>query len=291
MPSFSERNNYKPKKLAQINTVDGESRVLFWNAFFKNYRNNLSTDEEYNFWLGDLFNEIWCNFLKKPADKWPSDYNEFLMAFKSDYFELNPFSDSFGGEFYSWKWWKVYDFLEFILENDGNLKRRKVFKDTCIDIMEKENLGYRIIENFVVPITSKEEIIEIENAISNSAREIQIHLEQSLMLLSDKAKPDFRNSIKEAISAVEGQCKAIAGEKNITLMTALDKIEKDKRVSIHPHLREAFKKIYSWANDSEGIRHSLKEEPTVDKEDAQFMLIACSAFINYLQVKKMKTER
>jgi hypothetical protein len=110
------------------------------------------------------------------------------------------------------------------------------------------------------------------------------------MLLSDREKPDFRNSIKGAISAVEGQCKVIAGENSITLTTVLDKIEKDKRVSNHPHLKEAFKKIYSWANDCEGIRHSLKEEPTVNKEDVQFMLIACSAFINYLQVKKMKSE-
>jgi hypothetical protein len=45
MPSFFECNNFKPKKLAQIDNIDGESRVLIWNAFFKNYRYNLSTDK------------------------------------------------------------------------------------------------------------------------------------------------------------------------------------------------------------------------------------------------------
>lgn len=288
MPSFSERNNLKPKKLAQIHDIDKESRVLIWNAFFQNYRSNLSSDEEYGFWLGDLFNEIWCDFLKNTIDNCPSDYHEFLMAFKLDFFKRNiPLS---GSDFYSWEWWKVYDFLEFVSDHDGNFKRRKEFQDSCNKIMERENLGYRFIDNLVVSITSKEEITEIENAEINSTIEVRTHLEKSLKLLSDRVNPDFSNSIKESISAVEAQCKIIAQDSTTTLGKALDKIERGKQTSIHPRLKEAFQKMYSWTNEDGGIRHALMNESNIDREDAQFMLIACSAFINYLHVKKLKSE-
>jgi hypothetical protein len=42
-------------------------------------------------------------------------------------------------------------------------------------------------------------------------------------------------------------------------------------------------KLYAYANGPEGIRHSLFEGAAdVTVNDARFMLIACSAFSNYL---------
>lgn len=38
-----------------------------------------------------------------------------------------------------------------------------------------------------------------------------IHLTKALSLLSDRNKPDYRNSIKESISAVEATCKSLTG--------------------------------------------------------------------------------
>ena len=105
-------------------------------------------------------------------------------------------------------------------------------------------------------------------------------------MLSRKEDPDFRNSVKESISALNAQCQLIIKDPSATLTKALEKIEKEKKVHIHKHLKDAFQKIYSWTNDDGGIRHPLKDDPNVDREDAQFMLIACSAFINYLHVKK-----
>ena len=34
-----------------------------------------------------------------------------------------------------------------------------------------------------------------------------------------------------------------------------------------------------------GIRHALLQEPTLDSDDARFMLVSCSAFVNYLKTK------
>jgi len=51
-------------------------------------------------------------------------------------------------------------------------------------------------------------------------------------------------------------------------------------------LKRAFTALYGYTSDSGGIRHSLLEEDiAVTMEDAKFMLVTCSAFINYLKSK------
>jgi hypothetical protein len=43
--------------------------------------------------------------------------------------------------------------------------------------------------------------------------------------------------------------------------------------------------MYGYTSDAEGIRHALLEEPTLEQADAIFMLVTCSAFVNYLRAK------
>ena len=278
MPSFSDRNNSKPKKEIQINSVDTDLSISIWNTFYATYSYNRSTDRDIGFFLPDLYKKIWADFLKVTVDGFSYDKDVFFSELKSHYFNSD------------WEWWKIYDFLEFVIENDKNSSRNKEFQNSCNSILERECSGYRFINDLIAPITSTEELEEIKNAIQYSSNEVKIHIQQALISLSNRDSPDYRNSIKESISAVEAQCRLIADDNTATLTKALDKIERGKQIKIHRHLKEAFQKIYSWTNDDEGIRHALKDEPTIDKEDAQFMLIACSAFINYLKIKKMKTE-
>lgn len=40
--------------------------------------------------------------------------------------------------------------------------------------------------------------------------------------------------------------------------------------------------MYGYTSDEDGIRHSLLEESTLKFMDAKFMLVSCSAFINFL---------
>ena len=109
---------------------------------------------------------------------------------------------------------------------------------------------------------------------------VSTHIRLALEKLSDRSKPDYRNSIKESISAVEAACKLISGDDKATLTPALRKIS-----GLHPALIQAFEKLYGYTCDAEGIRHALTEEENLDQNDAKYMLIACSAFVNYLIAK------
>jgi hypothetical protein len=72
------------------------------------------------------------------------------------------------------------------------------------------------------------------------------HLHRALELLADRKNPDYRNSIKEAISAVEALCISITDNKTTTLGRALNKIEAEGNLKLHEDFKEAFKKLYSY---------------------------------------------
>lgn len=151
------------------------------------------------------------------------------------------------------------------------------------------NYAYRIIDLKIVEITSKIEIECIEQAIDDSDNRIKMHLSSAVSLLSKRPEGDYRNSIKESISAVEVWCRARTKEND--LRTALNKLE-SKGIIIHSQLHEAFNKLYDYSNNKKtGIRHALMDDEgtyTPTKDESIYMIVTCSAFINYLNKKLSK---
>jgi len=149
-------------------------------------------------------------------------------------------------------------------------------------VFEKEYVGYRFVDSIITPITDDNEITAIREALTSPYGEVNRHIEKSLGFLSDRANPDYANSIKESISAVERMCSLIIG-KSTTLGVALDKLEKNG-LQIHPAMKSAFDKLYGYTSDGSGIRHSGQLGGVNSSfEEAKFMLISCCAFVNYLK--------
>ena len=171
--------------------------------------------------------------------------------------------------------------------NDESENRK--FMETCNAVLESELSAYRFVGDKIVPMTSPDEIAEIEKAlqVKGALHPIRNHLERALDLISDRRTPDYRNSIKESISSVEAICRLITGDTNATLGQALKQLE-DKHIALHGALKNAFSNLYGYTSSAQGIRHALLEEPSLDFEDAKFMLVSCSAFTNYLIAKSSK---
>jgi len=150
------------------------------------------------------------------------------------------------------------------------------------------NYAYRIVNNTITEITSKEEIKAVETAIANNNGAIKMHLSKALELCAKRPEGDYRNSIKESISAVEKWCREKTNEND--LRKALNKLE-SKGIIIHSRLHSAFNKLYEYTNNEEtGIRHALMDDdgtytPSID--EAVYMVVTCSAFINYLNKKTL----
>jgi hypothetical protein len=123
---------------------------------------------------------------------------------------------------------------------------------------------------------------ELEQAARHGDRfaSVAVHVRTALELYSKKPQADYRNSIKESISAVESAAKIITALPNATLAQATKAI--DQRHSLHASFKKGILQLYGYTSDEGGIRHSLTEATNIDEADARYMLVSCSAFANYL---------
>lgn len=166
---------------------------------------------------------------------------------------------------------------------NGKYRSTSIFEKANA-IFEKEYIGYRFIDGLISPISDEYELSAINEAISNKYRPVQNHLTKATQLLSNRETPDYENSIKESISSVEAMCEIILGVtgKEATLGSMLKRLESNG-VVIHGALKSAFSALYGYTSDANGIRHAGDIGGASSTfEEAKFMLVACSAFINYL---------
>lgn len=272
---FSERYGYKPvREIIQKESMDDELKNRVWSCLYNHFFDMYQSSYTYQIYYAPKIKLLWQNYFKKPIDTLPS----------------SPFdaTEQFRKFFNSSKWYEIYDLIEEIIKIYPQLSQFKpTFLNELNTILEEEKSAYRIVNAEVIEITSEQEIQSIEQALENTNpySGVQQHLNQSLKLMSDRQNPDYRNSIKESISAVESICKIVTNDEKATLGKAL-KIVEDK-FGLHPALKGSLSQLYGYTSDADGIRHAMLEESNLSYIDAKFMLVACSNFINYL-IEKTK---
>lgn len=276
MPLFSERYGYiKPSEVIIRERITPEIQ----NAICSCYDRLERQASGYDYIALEKY--IWRYFLNRREN----DYVEDVVYAKSYIFTNFILSDDID-------WYHKLDLVEFVIEYlyDPQCKISAPAVTSFVSELNTEfarlNFAYRIVDKEIVEITSEQEILTVESALASSTANIRQHLNDALKLLSQRPVADSRNSIKESISAVEAFCREKTGES--TLGKALCKLETNG-VNFPKMLKEAFDKLYAYTNQKEtGIRHSLMDEngtyvPSTD--EALFMLVSCSAFINYLGKK------
>jgi DNA-binding transcriptional ArsR family regulator len=274
---FSERHGYKPSKVEiQLFDMDPNLRTALWNAMCQAFWRN--TDDfaviGSGSRLGMMLDALWIQYFKMPLDERLDEWFLWRDHLKEYIFKC--------------EWHEVYEIIEFMMDhwrNKDDLNNRVI--PLFNRALERELSGYRIISGVVTPITDEVEISEIEQALEENGviRPVRLQLEEALRKLSNRDDPDYRGSIKDSISAVETLCRLISDEPKLELGKALKALEQSEKVKIHSALRDGFSKIYGWTSDGQGIRHGLMDEPNLTFEDAKYMLVSCSAFINYLIAK------
>lgn len=190
-----------------------------------------------------------------------------------------------------YNWFEKFDIIEealwFLNDNKAPYyqRRSQCFEQLKKDLnneFERLNVGHRVVDDCISDIVSECEMESVETAVNRSDNQVKEHLQNAIMLYSQRPEADYRNSIKESVSAVESYCRKKTGE--ITLGKALKKLE-DAGIMIHPRLKTAFEQLYAYTNNGDtGIRHALIEGEHVPSHgEALFMLVSCSALINYLE--------
>lgn len=274
---FSERKGIKHfSDIVQVNSLNERTR------------NKLYTATEEIFSLMDKYNERLQNCFIEFI------YEELFSLTKRDIPRIYGYSDyshtSVFNEIYNIinteDYSNILTFIEGVIkdfsiidQDTGNmLNLESRYTNIINDIFQKENVNYRIVDGIVTDLLNEETIKEIEETLENPYTVVTTHYSKALELLY-KTK-DYDNSIKESISSVESICQILTGNDKATLGDAL-KLLKDK---IHPAMKSAFEKLYGYTSDANGIRHSNGlGEGNSTFEEAKYMLISCSAFVNYLK--------
>ena len=229
----------------------------------------------------ELEEAVWCFFLNKRK----ADFESHIrINYSVSTLFLNENNHA---------WYEKMNLLDFSISVLCGPKGRDYDYDRIVDrfvldinrSFTRLNYAYRVIDERIVQITDEQEIVAIVDAMKVSDS-VKTHLSNALKLLSSRPNPDYRNSIKESISAVEAICRKITEED--TLGKALNKLEKNG-MTIPSMLKSAFVKLYAYTNDeSTGIRHALMDDSdTPGFDEAKFMVVSCCAFINYLQGKRV----
>ena len=279
---FSQRMGLKPvSKLTQRESIDEELRNKLWNVLIvgvwdrwepvsQGYEVRSRSDEAKE--IDKLMRSIWFSLLKLPLDRLP-DFDQRRGA-GSGYGVLRE-------RVMTSTWHDVFDLIEFIVMN---LPRRwgAIVRDKLNSILEQENSAYRFIDFTITEITDQNEIDAVEEATAENKNVVSAHLKRALELLTDRKTPDYRNSMKESISAVEAVCQEVTGKPGATLNNCIAAI-KAKR-TLHPAFEGSLVKLFGFTSDSGGIRHAMTDEterPTY--ADAKYMLVTCSAVTNYFR--------
>jgi hypothetical protein len=274
MPIFSQRHGYSLLESAfQRESIDSALRTKLWNilkiTIWDRYDFDNRSYDDRTKRIDNMVKRLWFGHLNRDLDRLPSFYEPHGR--KGAY-------DTLKDHFTGCQWFEVYDLIETIANDRSDLvsdETRKWINNT----LEQHNAAYRFVGTEIAEITDKNEIQAIEAALATADSPVRTHLDAALRMLSDKEAPDYRNSVKESISAVEAACRLVTGNTSATLGDALKRVQ-----NLHPAMSKAFSSLYGYTNDASGIRHSLTEEANITYADAKFMLVTCSAFVSYLKV-------
>ncbi|OPC39386.1 AbiJ-NTD4 domain-containing protein [Elizabethkingia miricola] len=279
---FSQRIGKKEvRQVLQTDSIDQVLENKLWNNILNDFIEQID-DSSNPYRESDrakVFRYIWEDFFELKADEIPSYRNSGNVYPAGMIKYIREW-------FLKAEWYEKYDFIEFLSDVAPRIRIQN-FTDRVNYTLRKELAGYTLIQNKIVQITSEQEVNAIEDALKNGSKykSVETHLNQAIELLSNRENPDYRNSVKESISAVEAYCSILTNDPKATLGKALAQIEKTHK--IHSAMKSSFSALYGYTSDSGGIRHALLEDDiTVTQEDAKFMLISCSAFINYLKAKE-----
>jgi hypothetical protein len=275
MPSFSERYGYKPlREQLQRESVDKETRTLLWNYLkialwdaWESYRYGWTPHSAA---VNELMTRMWVQQFHASLDGLP----EFNPNWHNGAYQI------IKKHFMEAKWFEVYDFLEFVVQNWSGGGEDEIASGTN-SILEKQLCAYRLVNKQIAPITDEQELNAIDQAASNAPNAVKRHISRAIQLLSDRNSPDYPNSVKEAVSAIEALCQTVTGDDKGTLGKLLGRIE-----GLHPAFKKALTSMYGFTSDAEGIRHALLDEPKLSFTDAKFFLVQAAAFINYISGKQ-----
>ena len=290
--SFSERNGYRPPRPLQVESMDDGLKNAIWSVFMLEAINPFLDKAKRGYRAYGSGNPVtvqaspvhvpfvtlWIQVLEEAVDDMPPNLQDACNRVRT--------------ELTARDWMFAYEFIESMLKSLSQVARSQGRRNELGDrlarswglVLNSKRSGFRIVNDLVVPITDETELAAVAGATSDDSpfAGARMHIRTALERFSERRAPDYRNAIKEAISAVESACQRVTGDPKATLGKALKKLPGGH----HQAFTKSLEALYGYTSDADGIRHALTDDAKpITAADAKYMLVACSAFVNYLAEK------
>lgn len=284
--SFSQAQGYEclPSQL-KLEELPDEARVRLWNLFHNSMNFTIASVPAISgsmSWFevdpkskwGCILLDLHCNFFVRSIQSAAS-----TSAIYADQSVIGLFKPIFLSHDFN----KVFDLLTAILRNE---KCPKEYINGVSEIFRSTRIAYFVQTDApvtILPQATEQEGESIINAINDvdllgmsGAKE---HLRGAGESINRR---EWAESIRQSISAVESVARQLDPNASKELRFALKTLRENHE--LHPALEQAFKNLYGYTSDEEGIRHALLEDSTanVGSEEAVFMLGACASFVTHL---------
>jgi AbiJ N-terminal domain 4 len=234
--TFSDRLGITtPKHILQVDSIDSDLQNGLWEACSEFYMRDIDQlVGRVGPILKAFLKDMYINYFKATTD------NIEHLA----YVEI----EKQKGVFFKCDWYQAYNYLEFIsgcasraiklgtnqrIPDPG--KYDNAFRHRVNFFLEREKSAYRFVGEVIIPISSTIEVQSIEQALSSGDNfaGARSHIQHAVVLFGKRPEPDYRNAVKEAISAVESAVRVITGEPKATLGDALKKLDAVKHCILH----------------------------------------------------------
>lgn len=282
-PLFSERNGHRPPAgVPQFNGMDGPLRDALWKAFYIECGALLSGYGSGSHRSRAPLCGLMCRYVIDVG---------FSGPFRKNW-DDHEMVEFFKGRFYDLQWWQVYDLVEFILRAIGPQSHWAAPHETarvCRAIqlaLDRHNAGYSLVGTVFVPASSVPECDSIAQALGDGKLpQVQQHISAACQYAISDQEMDWRNAVKESVSAVESIVQFITGDHSSGVASQIAAMRNSKK--IHAALGEQVVKFYGWASDV--ARHSLKEgdppDAPVSIVDARYSVSTACSIVNLLKLK------
>jgi len=187
-------------------------------------------------------------------------------------------------EWFSCRWPDFFDLIEFtarLLASPLGPTRHQWF-EMLNRVLEAKGCAYRFLAEHIVPLTNSAEAAEVAAGADSAMPAVAAHIREARNLLPPNADASPANSIRESIAAVEAALRHLTGNPSATLSEGLAAFEA-AHGALRPSLRQGLLTLCGCTASVAGVaddRHAEVDEVT--RDDARLMLVACSAFTNYL---------
>lgn len=282
--TFSERNGLGDgHEETNLGELSQKLRMDFWNKVY----NEFEKSEEFDYFdLSEMIlKDCFTNFFGKEAVKYSAKGSLSLIR-----------NTILSGEVHN-----VFDLIEHLLEkfdqnsslNDKQKTGFFPFLWYTKETFERFPSAYMLIHDgnrhIFTPQGHPEEDESLKQAFQNTedfpgARN---HLAEGILKLREGK---YCDSIRESIHSLESLGKLVSGKKGATLPKALNEMKRDGFV---PKLiLDSLDKLYAYTSNEPGLRHAkINENSSVKYSEAHFMIVTCSAYLNYIIAKYEESKK